>query len=92
MAAGIGIEAKRRLDAVGGAAAHERESGQCIIFMLNAQNSPCRDRRVRQALNYTLDVDAIIAGFMHVDATRLNAYLTAHQSPFGCCARDAADV
>ena len=78
VAAGIGIEGKRRLAAAGGAAAHERESGLCIIFMLNAQNGPCKDRRVRQALNYALDVDAIIAGVMNGGATRLNGYLTAH--------------
>ena len=76
VAAGIGIEGKRRLQAAGGAAAHERESGLCIIFMLNAQNGPCKDRRVRQALNYALDVDAIIAGVMNGGATRLNGYLT----------------
>ena len=78
VAAGIGIEGKRRLAEAGGATAHERESGLCIIFMLNAQNGPCRDRRVRQALNYALDVDAIIAGVMNGGATRLNGYLTAN--------------
>jgi len=78
LAAGIGIEGKRRLEAAGGATAHERESGLCIIFMLNAQSGACRDRRVRQALNYALDVDAIIAGVMNGGATRLSGYLTAH--------------
>jgi peptide/nickel transport system substrate-binding protein len=78
VAAGIGIEGKKRLAAAGGATAHERESGLCIIFMLNAQNGPCQDRRVRQALNYALDVDAIIAGVMNGGATRLNGYLTAN--------------
>jgi peptide/nickel transport system substrate-binding protein len=78
LATGIGIEGKARLAAAGGAAAHERESGLCIIYMLNAQNGPCKDRRVRQALNYALDVDAIIAGVMKGGATRLNGYLTAH--------------
>ena len=62
IAAGIGIEGKTRLAAQGGATVHERESALCIIFMLNAQKGACRDRRVRQALNYALDVDAIIAG------------------------------
>jgi peptide/nickel transport system substrate-binding protein len=78
LAAGIGVEGKARLAAADAAAAVERESGLCIIFMLNAQSGPCRDRRVRQALNYALDVDAIIAGVMHGGATRLNGYLTAH--------------
>jgi len=78
IAAGIGIEGKARLVEDGGAVAHERESGLCIIFMLNAQNGPCRDRRVRQALNYALDVDAIIAEVMKGAASRLNGYLTQH--------------
>jgi peptide/nickel transport system substrate-binding protein len=54
VAAGISIEGKARLAAKGGAMVHERESGLCVIFMLNAQNGPCRDRRVRQALNYAI--------------------------------------
>ena len=78
VAAGIGIEGKKRLEAAGGVTAHERESGLCIIFMLNAKNGPCKDRRVRQALNYALDVDAIIAGVVDGGATRLNGYLTAN--------------
>ena len=60
------------------AAVRELETGLCIIFMLNAQNGPCRDRRVRQALNYALDVDAIIEHVMKGGASRLNGYLTAH--------------
>jgi peptide/nickel transport system substrate-binding protein len=78
VAAGIGIEGKRRLAAAAGATAHEHDSGLCIIFMLNAQNGPCKDRRVRQALNYALDVDAIIAGVVDGAATRLSGYLTPH--------------
>jgi peptide/nickel transport system substrate-binding protein len=82
IAAGIGIEGKARLAAQGGATVHERESALCIIFMLNAQKGPCRDRRVRQALNYALDVDAIIAGVKQGAATRLSGYLTAHHFGF----------
>ena len=79
IAAGIGVEGRARIAAAGGAAAvRERESGLCIIFMLNALQGPCRDRRVRQALNYAVDVDAIIAEVSRGGATRLNGYLTAH--------------
>lgn len=78
VAAGIGVEGKARLVASGGGTVHERESGLCIIFMLNAQKGPCQDRRVRQALNYALDVDAIIAEVAQGGATRLNGYLTPH--------------
>lgn len=78
IAAGIGVEGKAQILAAGGAAtARERESGLCVIFMLNAQLGPCRDRRVRQALNYAVDVDAIIAEVMKGGAKRLNGYLTA---------------
>ncbi len=54
----------------------------CIIFMLNAQKGACTDRRVRQALNYALDVDAIIAEVKKGAATRLSGYLTAHHFGF----------
>ncbi|MGD9345860.1 MAG: ABC transporter substrate-binding protein [Candidatus Aminicenantes bacterium] len=56
----------------------ELESGLCIIFMCNAQKGPCRDRRVRQALNYALDMDTIIKKIKQGAATRLNGYLTPH--------------
>ena len=46
--------------------------------MLNALEGPCRDVRVRQALNYALDVDVIIAGVADGAASRLNGYLTPH--------------
>ena len=78
IAAGIGIEGKTRIAEAGSAMARELESGLCVIFMLNAQNGPCRDRRVRQALNYALDVDAIVSKVMKGAASRLNGYLTAH--------------
>jgi peptide/nickel transport system substrate-binding protein len=54
----------------------DMESGLCIIFMCNAFNGPCRDRRVRQALNYALDVDAIITDIKQGAASPLNGYLT----------------
>jgi peptide/nickel transport system substrate-binding protein len=75
---GIGLQGKERITADGRAVAHELGSGLCIIFMLNAQKGPCMDRRVRQALNYALDVDEIIAEIKNGAATRLNGYLTPH--------------
>jgi len=56
----------------------EYKSGLCIIFMLNAQKGPCRDTRVRQALNYALDIDKIIREIKNGAATPLNGFLTPH--------------
>ena len=57
---------------------HELKSGLCIIFMFNAMEGPCQDRRVRQALNYGVDVDRIIAEIKHGAAAPLNGFLTPH--------------
>ncbi len=61
---------------------YERESGLAIIYMLNALEGPCRDPRVRQALNYALDIDAIIAEIKNGAASRLSGYLTPHHFGF----------
>lgn len=74
----IGLQGKERIMKDGGAEVHELESGLCIIFMCNFQKGPCKDRRVRQALNYALDVDKIIAEIKNGAATPLNGYLTPH--------------
>jgi peptide/nickel transport system substrate-binding protein len=62
----------------GGATAHQWDSGLAIIFMINALEGPGRDRRVRQALNYALDVDEIIDEVKGGAAKPLNGYLTPH--------------
>ena len=54
------------------------KSSLCIIFMMNALNGPCSDQRIRQALNYGLDVDEVIKKVKIGQATRLNGYLTPH--------------
>jgi peptide/nickel transport system substrate-binding protein len=76
VAAGIGLPGKERILKDGGAAVHELDSALCIIFMLNAQKGPCKDRRVRQALNYALDKDEIIAEIKKGAAKPLSGYLT----------------
>ena len=78
IASGIGIQGWQRITEDGRALAHEWESGLCIIFMANSQVGPLRDRRVRQALNYAVDVDEIIAEIKHGAAKPLNGYLTPH--------------
>jgi len=54
------------------------ESSLCIIFMMNAQEGACKDKCVRQALNYGLDIVEVIKKVKHEAATRLNGYLTPH--------------
>jgi len=76
--ADIGLQEKEAIDEAGSALTHEMESGLCIIFMCNAFSGPGADRRVRQALNYALDVDAIIQEVKGGAATRLSGYLTPH--------------
>ena len=76
--AGIDLQDRDRIIETGEAAVHELKSGLCIIFMCNSQEGPCQDRRVRQALNYALDKDKIIAEIKNGAATPLNGYLTPH--------------
>jgi peptide/nickel transport system substrate-binding protein len=54
------------------------KSSLCIIFMMNAQEGPCGDRRVRQAINYGLNIDEVVEKVKEGAATRLNGYLTPH--------------
>jgi peptide/nickel transport system substrate-binding protein len=76
--AGINIQDAEQIRKMKEATVHELKSGLCIIFMCNAQEGPCQDRRVRQALNHALDVDTIIKEIKHGAAERLNGYLTPH--------------
>lgn len=78
IAAGIGISGSERIVADGGGRAPEMDSGLAIIFMVNAMEGPGRDRRVRQALNYAVDTDEIIASVKGGAAKPLNGYLTRH--------------
>jgi peptide/nickel transport system substrate-binding protein len=76
VASGLGIQDTAQLGKEKEATVYELESGLCIIFMCNAQEGPCKDRRVRQALNYALDVDRIIKEIKQGAAERLSGYLT----------------
>ncbi len=78
IASGIGIADARRLTEDGRATAHEIESSLAIIFMINAMEGPGLDQRVRQALNYAIDMDEIIAQMKDGAARPLNGYLTRH--------------
>ncbi len=51
-------------------------SGLCVILMLNASQGPCRDVRVRQALNYATNVPALVQKVVAGAAEPLNGPLT----------------
>jgi len=74
----IGPEGQRRISEDERAQVREWKTGLAIIFMINAFEGPGRDPRVRQALNYALDVDEIIADIKDGAAEPLNGYLTPH--------------
>ncbi len=76
--AGISKQDAEQLKAQGEADVYELKSGLCIIFMCNSQKGPCTDLRVRQALNYAIDVDVLIKEIKQGAATPLNGYLTPH--------------
>jgi peptide/nickel transport system substrate-binding protein len=75
---GISLQNREQIEKSEEADVREMKSGLCIIFMCNSQKGPCRDRRVRQALNYALDMDTIIEEVKQGAATPLNGYLTPH--------------
>ena len=76
IAAGLDAAGRERVRSSAGAGLRLENGSLCVIFMLNALAGPCADPRVRQALNYALDVDAIIADVAPGAATRLSGYLT----------------
>ena len=75
---GISLQDTEQIKKKGEAIVHELKSGLCIIFMCNSQKGPCKDSRIRKALNYALDMDKIIKEIKHGAAIPLNGYLTPH--------------
>lgn len=59
--ADLGVDPPRNLANTDGATVQAQDSFLCIIFLFNLLEGPCRDARVRQALNLAIDRDAIIA-------------------------------
>jgi peptide/nickel transport system substrate-binding protein len=72
----VGLEGRGLIEASGKGEVCEYLSGLCIIFMCNAQKGVCRDARVRQALNYALDLDEVIDVAKGGAATPLNGFMT----------------
>ncbi len=66
----------RELKSTIGATATMSPTSACIVLMCNAATGVCADTRVRQALNYALNVPAIIELVREGAATPLNGALT----------------
>jgi peptide/nickel transport system substrate-binding protein len=66
----------RELDRVAGIRVHRVPSTWIIYLGLNAFKKPLSDVRVRQALNYATDVDAIIKNVLDGNGRRLEGPLT----------------
>ena len=56
----VSPRSKRKIESYEPIKVVEAESSLCVIFMCNAQSGACADKRVRQALNYALNVTEII--------------------------------
>ena len=68
----------RELDRVAGVKVHRVPSTWMIYLGLNALKKPLSDVRVRQALNYATDVDAIVKSVLDGNGKRLEGPLTPH--------------
>lgn len=73
---GVGLEETRGMEGAAQATVVKQASPMCVILMCNALRGVCADRRVRQALNYALDVPAIIDSVKGGAARPLNGPLT----------------
>jgi peptide/nickel transport system substrate-binding protein len=78
IATSIGLEGTSSIKGSTRANVVSVKSGLCIIFMMNSGSGVCDDARVRQALNYGLDIDEVVSKIKKGTATRLNGYLTPH--------------
>lgn len=76
IASGVTLEGKRVIENSDDAKVIASGTGTCIIFMCNAQSGACTDKRVRQALNYALDIPDLIEEVKGGAAEQLNGPLT----------------
>lgn len=77
----------RELDRVAGIRVHRVPSTWIIYLGLNAFKKPLSDMRVRQALNYATDVDAIIKNVLDGNGRRLEGPLTPQMFGFDASVR-----
>lgn len=78
----VSPEGVRTIKASGKATVFTSDSSVCATFMCNLWSGVCTDRRVRQALNYALDVSELVEKVMKGAARPLNGPLT--YPHFGC--------
>lgn len=74
----VGLEGARLVEGTGRVESRQLASGLCVIYMLNQLEGVCRDKRIRQALNYALDMREVIRYAKRGAAEQLNGYLTPH--------------
>ena len=75
VAAGLSPMGSRRARSEG-VQVESQYGSMCVIYMLNCLRGPCRDARVRKALNVALDRAAIVERIMFGGAEPLNGPLT----------------
>jgi len=75
IATGLGPEGSKRAHAEG-VPIESRLGSMCVIYMLNCLKGPCRDTRVRRALNLALDREEIVDKIMYGCAEPLTGPLT----------------
>jgi peptide/nickel transport system substrate-binding protein len=78
LASRIGLEGKERLEDESNLYYRKLQSSLCIIFMFNVIEGVCKDPRVRQALNYGINLSEIIEQVKGGAAIPLNGFLTPH--------------
>ena len=82
LASRIGLDGNKLLVEEPNVYSRELQSSLCIIFMCNALEGVCTDPRVRQALNYGINMKEIIEQVKGGAATPLTGFLTPHHFGF----------
>ena len=77
LVADLGAHETHEIESSHRATVIRQESSVCTAFMCNLLSGICQDVRVRQALNYGLDVPQLIKTVMSDEAAPLNGPLTA---------------
>jgi len=77
LVADLGASETRQAESSNLATVIRQESSVCTAFMCNLLSGVCQDMRVRQALNYAIDVPELIRTVMDDEATPINGPLTA---------------